>query len=59
MKLRENGFLFRGIAINVKVNHGKSIMFVGEKRAEILQRVMLLMTKDVIKAGVSNLLLFL
>ena len=52
MKLRENGFLFRGIAINVKVNHGKSIMFVGEKRAEILQRVMLLMTKDVIKEGV-------
>ena len=45
---------FRGIAINVKVNHGKSIMFVGEKRAEILQRVMLLMTKDVIKKRVLN-----
>ena len=47
--------LFRGIAIKVKVNHGKSITFVGEKRAEILQRVMmLLMTKDVIKKSVSN-----
>ena len=50
---------FREIAINVKVNHGKSIMFVGEKRAEILQRVMLLMTKDVIKKRVSNALAYL
>ena len=58
MKFRENGF-FRGIAINVKVNHGKSIMFVGEKRAEILQRVMLLMTKDVIKKRVSNTFAYL